>query len=198
MNLKVEGTDARVQAVIAGADDFSTVLARLDDRVSQLWGSWRPPQWPDLSRWQVPPPTGAKITRFKMVTPVCCTPLQAVRAMDAMDYDVHLFNDKETGEDAIVYRAGPSGMRLSRQRRMYPPAWLRWPSGVPDDKPRIVVNSFRTPTISVSDALDRVCSHQLRFLFFTDTTSGRGHLLHPRCDGNLSLVVPKGIRHNDD
>jgi hypothetical protein len=32
----------------------------------------------------------------------------------AMDYDVHLFTDAATGEDAVVYRAGPSGLRLAR------------------------------------------------------------------------------------
>ncbi len=37
--------------------------------------------------------------------------------MDAMDYDVHIFTDTTTGEEAVVYRAGPAGLRLARQHR---------------------------------------------------------------------------------
>jgi hypothetical protein len=31
--------------------------------------------------------------------------------MDAMDYDVHLFTDADSGEDAVVFRAQDSGHR---------------------------------------------------------------------------------------
>jgi hypothetical protein len=41
-------------------------------------------------------------------------------------------------------------------------------------------------------ALDRVCRHGLRFLFFTDPATGRGQLLYARHDGNLGLITPIG------
>jgi Sigma 54 modulation/S30EA ribosomal protein C terminus len=68
-------------------------------------------------------PSDGVITRRKPVVLLRGDPLEAVAVMDAMDYDVHLFTDAETGEDAVVYRAGPAGLRLARQRRMYPPGW---------------------------------------------------------------------------
>lgn len=40
--------------------------------------------------------------------------LRTQTGLNAMDYDVHLFTDAATGEDAVVYRAGPSGLRLAR------------------------------------------------------------------------------------
>lgn len=58
--------------------------------------------------------------------------------MDAMDYDAHLFADAEAGEDAIVYRAGPTGLRLARQNRMHPSDALSTET--------LVVNSRPVPT----------------------------------------------------
>ncbi len=55
----------------------------------------------------------AVIDRRKPVVLQRASPLGAVVVMDAMDYDVHLFTDAETGEDAVVYRAGPSRQRLA-------------------------------------------------------------------------------------
>ena len=58
--------------------------------------------------------------------------------MSAMDYAVHLFADAETGEDAVVYRSGPTGVRLSRQHSMRPPTG--------PDAPKLTVDPRPTPT----------------------------------------------------
>ncbi len=116
--------------------------------------------------------------------------------MDAMDYDVHLFTDAETGEDAVVYRGGPSGLRLARQHRMFPPGWS--PSSPVSAPPvPLIVNSQPTLTLSETDAVDRLCDHRLRFLLFTDSGSGRGHLLYPRYNGTLGLITPLTGDKND-
>mgnify|MGYP007061293597 CR=1 FL=1 len=109
--------------------------------------------------------------------------------MDAMDYDVHLFTDAETGEDAVVYRGGPSGLRLARQHTMYPPGWSWSPSTTIPPVP-LIVNSLPTPVLSEVEAVGRVCEHGLRFLFFTDDATGRGRLLYLRYDGRLGLLTP--------
>jgi hypothetical protein len=122
--------------------------------------------------------------------------LQAVAVMDAMDYDVHLFTDAETREEAVVYRAGPSGLRLARQHRMYPPGWS-WLSTAAVPPVPLIVNSRPTPTLSEAAAVGRLCEHGLRFLFFTDPATGRGQLVYPRYDGNLGLVTPIGDADQD-
>jgi hypothetical protein len=113
-----------------------------------------------------------------------------------MDYDVHLFTDAETGEDAVVYRAGPSGLRLARQRRMLPPGWSWSPPTASPPVP-LIVNSRPTPTLWKAAAVGRVCEYGLRFLFFTDPASGRGQLLYPRYDGDLALITPIGDASQD-
>lgn len=70
---------------------------------------WRPRPWPDLTRRRLFVRPDAAIARRKPVSLQCSTPLAAVAVMDAMDYDAHVFTDAETGEDAVVYRAGPRG-----------------------------------------------------------------------------------------
>lgn len=46
--------------------------------------------------------------------------------MDALDFDAHLFTDADTGETAIVYWAGPLGVRMARQHHVHPPR--PWPT----------------------------------------------------------------------
>ncbi len=190
VNLRVRATPTRVQAVTGGCDDLSSALERLDRQIVRVWAPWRPRPWPDRTRRMLTAPADAVITRRKPVRPLHGSPVKAVAAMDAMDYDVHLFTDAETGEEAVVYRAGPSGLRLARQHRMHPPGWS-WspPTGSVPPVP-LVVNSRPTPTLSEDAAAARLREHGLRFLFFTDPTAGRGQLLYPRYDGNLGLVSP--------
>jgi hypothetical protein len=191
VNLQVRDIPARVQALVGGIDDLGSALVRLDRQIVWVWAQWRPRPWPDPTRRALAAPDQAVITRRKPVVLQRATPLEAVAVMDAMDYDVHLFADTETGEDAVVYRAGPSGLRLARQRRMYPPGWS-WspPPGAPSVP--MIVNSRPTPTLTEAAALGRVCEHGLQFLFFTDPATGRGQLLYPRHDGGLGLITPIG------
>jgi hypothetical protein len=64
--------------------------------------------------------------------------------LNAMDYYVYLYTDAETGEDAIVYRAGSTGLRLARQRTMRPP-WL--PVTLPP-----TINPRKIPTLPAGQA----------------------------------------------
>lgn len=189
VNLQVRDIAARVQAIVGGIDGLGSALARLDGQIVRVWARWRPRPWPDSTRRAVTAPAQAVITRRKLVVLQRATPVEAVAVMDAMDYDVHLFSDAETGEDAVVYRAGPSGLRLARQRQMYPPGWS-W-SPPPGARPvPLIVNSRPTPTLTEAAAVGRVCEHGLRFLFFTDQATGRGQLLYARYDGDLGLITP--------
>ncbi|BBX75710.1 dormancy associated translation inhibitor [Mycobacterium shinjukuense] len=191
VNLRVGDTPARVQAVTPGPDELSSALLRLDLQIVRLLAQWRPRPWPDRRRRVLTAPAGAHITRRKPVVPRRDTPLGAVAAMDAMDYDVHLFTDAESGEDAVVYRAGPSGLRLARQRHVYPPGWS-WSAGSAVPPVPLVVSSRPTPVLTEDSAVGRMCEHGLPFLFFTDPVTGRGRLLYPRYAGDLGLITTNG------
>ncbi|KAA8958764.1 sigma 54 modulation/S30EA ribosomal C-terminal domain-containing protein [Mycobacterium sp.] len=198
VNLRVRATPTRVQAVTRGRDDLSSALARLDRQIVRVRAAWRPRPWPDRTRLMLTAPADAVITRRKPVRLLRGSPAQAVVEMDAMDYDVHLFTDAETGEDAVVYRAGPSGLRLARQRRMCPPGWSCLPPTGCVQPVSLVVNSRPTPMFAEDAAVMRLRAHGLRFLFFTNPATGRGQLLYPRYDGNLGLVTPVDDPSRDD
>lgn len=189
VNLSVGELPARVAAVTSGAGDLAPALDRLDDHIARMLAPWRPRPWPDPTRRMLTVADDAVVARRKSVVLHRTTPLQAVAVMDGMDYDAHLFTDMETGEDALVYRAGPSGLRLARQRHVFPPGWA-WSPGIPGPPVPLIVNSRATPTLNEADAVRRACEHSLRLLFYTDRETGRGQLLYPRHDGNLGLLVP--------
>ena len=101
--------------------------------------------------------------------------------MDALDYQAHLFTGLDTGQDAIVYRAGPTGYRLARQA---PGPTLR-SADVP-----LTIHPHPAPVLPVEQAMARLGTANDDHLFFTDSTTGRGQLLYRRVDGHYGLVWP--------
>jgi hypothetical protein len=160
---------------------------KLDRQIRWLSGPWRPRPWPDPTPRVLAGADDAVITRRKACLLLRGTPRQAVAMMDAMDYDVHLFTDAETGEDAVVYRAGPSGLRLARQCSMRHPAMSDTAASPPL---QLTVNPHHTPILTEAAALCRLRDHGLPFLFFTDQATGRSRLLYLRYDANLGLITP--------
>ncbi len=101
--------------------------------------------------------------------------------MDLMDYRVHLFVDADTGEDAVVYRGGPTGYRLARLAGLAPPAGTvttPW-----------VVNVHPVPRLTLEAAVERLDALELPFLFFRDAGTDRGAVLYQRYDGHYGLVT---------
>lgn len=182
VNLRVCGAPARIQVIASVHEALAVAAARLDRQVARLSGRWESWPWPDPQRPPLTYISEAGIARRKTIQLRQCTPCQAAAAMNAMDYDVHLFTDMAAGEEAVVYRAGPTGLRLARQHRMHPPAQ---PAGV-----AITVNPNRTPILTPRRAADRVNRYGLPFLFFADPTTARGNLLYRRYDGDLTLITP--------
>ncbi len=189
VNLRVRDAPARVMAVTAGTGDLTPALARLDRQIVSLSAPWRPRPWPDLTRRILTAGPDTVVARRKAVLPQRLTPMQAAEVMDAMDYDAHLFTDDETGEDAVVYRAGPSGLRLARQHQVFPPGWSL-SSKLSGPPVPLVVNPRRAPVLTEAAAVRGMREHRSRLLFFTDPASGRGQLLYPRYDGNLGMITP--------
>lgn len=182
VNLRVNGAPARVQ--VAGgstAQAIEVAARRLRRQLHRLTTAYEPWPWPDPERRPLGVPTAGSVRRHKPYPLHIGSPCQAVAFMNAMDYDVMLFTDGETGEDAVVYRSGPTGLRLARQRTMRPPAL---PVLLP-----ITVNAHRVPTLSPTAAAELLVEGWLPHLFFTNRDTGRGALLYRRYDGDLGLIA---------
>ncbi|GGM71920.1 hypothetical protein ACFFX1_27880 [Dactylosporangium sucinum] len=187
VNLRVHGAPARVQ--LTGRDPLDAAVAaavRLERQVRRLTTRWEPWPWPDPERRPLAVPGSSTVGRVKTVPLRGGPPCRAAAFMAAMDYDVCLFTDAGSGEDAVVYRSGPTGLRLARQYHMHP-----------DTSPErlgLSVNARRTPVLDRDAAAEHLCAGWLPFLFFTDRASGRGNLLYRRYDGTLGLIRPEGRR----
>ena len=183
VNLRVGGAPARIQvdgptaalAISAGA-------VRLDRQIRRLQTTWEPWPWPDPERRALAVAGRDRITRWKTARIRPRSTCQAGSMLAAMDYDVYLFTDADTGEDAVIYRAGPTGLRVARQHGMRPAAGR--------GTPMPTVNSRRTPVLTPHAAATRLAEGWLPFLFFTDSDDGRGRLVYRRYDGGVGLLSP--------
>lgn len=176
---------AAVRVQVESPADFvaTTVSERLDRAISRSRPAGPLRRWPDPARPPLAVVTEDRpIVRRKRCVLRCADPATATRVLDALDYDAHLFVDAESGEDAVVYWAGPLGVRLARQHRTRLP---EGPAGM-----TLTVNPHPAPHLTESDAASRVCRFGLPHLFFTEADSGRGRLLYRRYDGDLASVQP--------
>lgn len=182
VNLRVCGAPARIQiAAPMLMTAIPAAAARLHRQILRLSRAWEPWPWPDPERPPLYVPEPAPIARLKSFKLHRGSACQAAAILNAMDYDVYLFTDAETGEDAVVYRAGPTGIRLARQRIMRPPS-------LPGILP-LTVNPYKTPVLTAGQAGSRLSDGSLPFVFYTDAATRRGSLLYRRYDGDLGLIT---------
>ncbi len=182
VNLRVHGAPARIQVAGPSASvALDRAATRLERQIRRLTTTFEPWPWPDPQRRSLGLPSAGAIARHKQYPLLVGSPCQASAFMNAMDYDVMLYTDAETGEDAVVYRSGPTGLRLARQRSMRPPSM---PVTLP-----LTVNAHRIPTLAPAAAARWLADGWLPHVFFTDAASGRGALLYRRYDGDLGLIT---------
>jgi ribosome-associated translation inhibitor RaiA len=131
------------------------------------------------------PAEDRQVVRHKAYELATATPDEAAFDMDLMDYDFHLFTDAESGRDAVVYRAGPTGYRLAFVGG--PPERRAEPTAAP-----VAVSRRPALLLSVFEAMDQLDGTGRPFLFYADPGSGRGHLLYRRYDGHYGLITPAG------
>ncbi|EXG81837.1 sigma 54 modulation/S30EA ribosomal C-terminal domain-containing protein [Cryptosporangium arvum] len=109
-----------------------------------------------------------------------CSVDEAIGVLDLLDRDFELFHDSGSGEDTVVYRAGPTGYRLVQARRS------------PIERcPAVAVSIDREPAprLSVEVAAIRLARSEAPFVFFTDVATDRGTVLYVRRDGDYGLVT---------
>ena len=106
-------------------------------------------------------------------------------APDLLDYDFHLFTERSTGQDSVIYRTN-GGYRLAMA---HPKPGRLGP--VPGS---MTVSKLPAPRLTVEEAAERLEAMGQPFIFFADTRTGRGSLIHHRYDGHYGLIRPAGTR----
>ncbi|WP_042383512.1 sigma 54 modulation/S30EA ribosomal C-terminal domain-containing protein [Streptacidiphilus melanogenes] len=201
VDAEVDGRRVRVQRLAADARLAGDRLVEgLRQRIAEVSLEWRPRPWteradapeelPAATR-EDPRPAAAgwaeragrammpAIARIKEPLLVWCAPEVAVRTLDAMDYQAHLFTDPSTEQDSVVYRAGPTGYRLASTA----------PESAPRYNPSLLTLCPRpAPRLTDHEAVERCEQSELSALFYADPDSGRGRLLYRRFDGRFGLV----------
>ncbi|MEO3783983.1 HPF/RaiA family ribosome-associated protein [Actinocorallia sp. B10E7] len=196
-NLDVNGRTVRVQTAAAtmseAVDTLEDLLAERLRRVSRNWeavrggqpqpGEWRHNTEPAHRPAYYPrPPEERQIIRHKAYELSSATPDEAAFDMESLDYDFHLFTDVATGQDSVLYRHA-DGYRMAQI----------------DPRPRkddtavdLTVSPHPAPRITAEEAVERLETTGLPFVFFADAQTGRGNVLYHRYDGHYGLITPAG------
>jgi hypothetical protein len=124
------------------------------------------------------------VVRHKSIAPARSGLDDAAAAMDDLDFDFHFFTEAGSGQDSVLYRAGPSGYRLA-QVQPRPDALA--PHAVP-----ATVSEHPAAPLSTAEAVTRMAAWEQPFLFFLDRERNRGALLYHRYDGHYGLIAPPG------
>jgi sigma 54 modulation/S30EA-like ribosomal protein len=182
-NLTTCGWALRAQATCEPPQEIGGLLAERLNRQQALLtgGPWLRP-WPDPLPRVPPLPVGAAVvTRRKRAVLQDLDPGAALLALDARDFQAHLYFDPQTNAEAVVYRGAPCGYRLVRkisaELPVSPPAAL-------------VVDWCVAPVLTLNGALARLTAFGETHLFFTDAVTHRGMLLYARYAGGYGLIEP--------
>jgi len=111
------------------------------------------------------------------------TTAEAVAELDLLDYDFHLFTERSTGQDSVLYRVGEE-YRLA-QARPKPNRLGPLPAGV-------TLSEHPAPVLTLAEAISRLDMLGQPFVFFVNPDSGRASLLYHRYDGHYGLVDTDG------
>jgi hypothetical protein len=121
------------------------------------------------------------IVRRKSYSLAHGTPDEAAADAGLLGYDFHLFTEKSTGEDCVIYWSG-DGYRLVLA---HPRAGRLGPVD-----PLITVSPAPAPRLSEGSAIARLEVSGEPFVFFVNAGTGRGNVLYHRYDGQYGLISP--------
>jgi Sigma 54 modulation/S30EA ribosomal protein C terminus len=103
------------------------------------------------------------------------TPDQAAAELVLLDYDFHLFTERSTGQDSVVYRT-PGGYRLAMAHPK--------PSRLGPLPGSVTVSPLPAPRLTIREAAERLDESGQPLTFFIDAATGRGCVLYHRYDGH--------------
>jgi len=113
------------------------------------------------------------------------TPDEAADELDLLDYEFHLFTERSTAGDSLIYRA-TTGYRLAMA--------LQKPDGLGPVPASMTVSKLPAPHLTVEEAAERLEAMGLPFVFFVNPLTGRGNVIYHRYDGHYGLIVPADER----
>lgn len=160
--------------------DRRTDIARRG--ASRTAGEWRSADFSTARpRHFQRPPGEREIVRRKTFAAVPLTPTEAADEMDLLDHDFYLFNDAETGTDAVAYHRedgklgviGPGGI-----------GWSGESEGIVQEESRLSGPTKLQDAVSEMNALGHT------FMYFTNAETERGNLIYLRYDGHYGLIEP--------
>lgn len=197
-NVDLNGHPVRAQATAATMRDAIEALCdklRIQlERAARNWarhrgglpvdepGEWRHQSVPAQRLPYFPRPVEERaVVRHKSYGLSKLTPDEAVADMELLDYDFHLFTERSTSQDSVVYRTS-GGYRMAQ---VHPkPDRL----GPMDDD--FTVSELPAPKLGLGEAEERLEAFGQPFLFFVNAQSGRGNLIYHRYDGDYGLITP--------
>ncbi|MDR6865002.1 sigma 54 modulation/S30EA ribosomal C-terminal domain-containing protein [Phycicoccus sp. 3266] len=200
-NLDLDGrmVRAQVEAVSAheAVDLLDARLRGLVQRAARHWEarrghepSYAAHEWQHDSEptrrhtWYPRAEAEREVVRHKTFSIARRTVDEAVAELELLDYDFHLFEEACTGIDCVVYRGGPTGLRLAYARR--PPHGVAVAAHL-----GVTVSPNPAPRLTTAQAVERLNLSGMPFCFFRDATTGRrGCVLYHRYDGHYGLITP--------
>lgn len=198
-NLDLNGRVVRVQVsaptVTEAVDALEATLRSRLERRAEHWEARRgrryhpdPHEWrhgdppSELRPWFPRPAQERQIIRRRSFTVPRCTADEVAIEMDELDYEFHLFTEQGSGQDSVLYRAGPTGYRLAQ---LTPQPDLVIPGYLP-----VTISEQPAPVLTTEEAIARLNLTGLPFVFYLDADHARGRLLYHRYDGHYGLITP--------
>ncbi len=140
---------------------------------------------------------GAQVVRRKAYGLARLTVDEAIAELESFDFDFHLFTERVTGSDSVVYTT----VRGYRVAQVEPrPDLVELSGGGGGAGPAaggggsvgeiVSVSEVPAPRLGVDEAQVRLEGLEQPFIFFVERVSGRGSLLYFRYDGDLGLITP--------
>ena len=197
LNGRIVRAQAAGQTMRAAIEHMAARLRARLDRSARDWearrgtlpvpehGEWRHQSIPAHRPAYFPRPAAARaVIRRPGYATHPLTPEEAVGELDLLDYDFHLFTERSTGQDSVIYSVGDR-YRLA-QARPKPGRLGPLPAAV-------TLSGHPAPVLTLAEAIGRLDWLGQPFVFFVDPDSGRAGLLYHRYDGHYGLVGPDDI-----
>ena len=123
------------------------------------------------------------MVRHKAYTLSRLTPDEAIADLEMLDYEFHLFTERVTDTDSVVY-VTEDGYRIAQVDPR--PDLLELKPMVS----AVTVSEVRAPRLELADAQARFEALGRPFMFFVNNKTGRGNLIYHRYDGYYGLITP--------
>lgn len=125
----------------------------------------------------------AGVVRHKSYALSRLTPDEAIADLEMLDFGFHLFTERVTGADSVVY-VTEGGYRIAQADPR--PDLLELEALAP----MVRMSEVRAERLELAEAQARLEASGRPFMFFVNNRTGRGNLIYRRYDGHYGLITP--------